>query len=63
MASLEEVRGEEVRITSWEAGMRLCSRMAFKTAPPSLPVVLVRASIFVRPRRLRENNVGNFTVS
>jgi len=40
VASLEEVRGEEVRITSWEAGMRLCSRMAFNKAVASIQILV-----------------------
>lgn len=35
----------EVQITSLVGGMRLCCRMAERVAPPSLPVVEVRASI------------------
>ena len=45
MLTFGDERSEEVQITSWEGGMRLCFRMAFRVAPPSLPVVLVRASM------------------
>lgn len=36
---------EEVQITSWEGGMRLCLRIAERVAPPNLPVQEVRANI------------------
>jgi len=43
----DEWKERRTHITSSFGSMSLLSRMAFSTAPPSLPVALVRASILI----------------